>query len=106
IAVWYATFMPNRREALKAAPHLCTALVASSALASPAAPASEAKQRFLLIGLSGSENPARANFPFAWAAALHEAGPEVRIELAGEATVLMRSVVAANITPVGWPPLG
>jgi hypothetical protein len=36
---------------------------------------------------------------------LHEAGHEVRIELAGDATVLMRTVVAANMTPVGWPPL-
>jgi hypothetical protein len=31
-------------------------------------------------------------------------GNEVRIELAGDATVLMRSVVANNVTPVGWPP--
>ena len=63
------------------------------------------KQKFLLIGLCGSENPTRANFPFAWAAALHDAGHEVRIELAGDATVLMRSVVAEHSTPVGWPPI-
>jgi predicted peroxiredoxin len=67
--------------------------------------AKQAKQRYLLIGLCGSENPTRANFPFAWAAALHEAGHEVRIELAGDATVLMRSTVANSVTPVGWPPL-
>jgi predicted peroxiredoxin len=65
----------------------------------------EPKQRFLLIGLCGSENPTRANFPFAWGAALHEAGHEVRIELAGDATVLMRTIVAENVTPVGWPAL-
>jgi predicted peroxiredoxin len=69
------------------------------------AAAGESKQRFLLVGLCGSENPTRANFPFAWAAALHEAGHEVRIELAGDATVLMRTVVAANVNPVGWPPI-
>jgi len=63
----------------------------------------EPKQRFLLVGLCGSENPTRANFPFAWGAALHEAGHEVRIELAGDAVVLMRSTVAQNVTPVGWP---
>src|SRR5258708_30014702 len=97
--------MPTRREVSQ---HLCTALVASTAAtAEPLAVAApdEPKQRFLLIGLCGSENPTRANFPFAWGAALHEAGHEVRIDLAGEATVLMRTIVAANITPVGWPPL-
>jgi len=94
--------MPTRRQASK---HLCTALLASAAAAPEAAAADELKQRFLLIGLCGSENPTRANFPFTWGAALREAGHEVRIELAGDATVLMRTVVAANVTPVGWPPL-
>jgi len=46
----------------------------------------------------------RANFPFVWAAALREKGYEVRIELAGDATVLMRSAVSNSVTPVGWPP--
>ena len=72
------------------------------ALAQPATPEAAAGQRFLLIGLCGSENPTRANFPFAWAAALKHAGNEVRIELAGD--VLMRTAVANSITPVGWPP--
>jgi predicted peroxiredoxin len=90
--------MPTRREA---AQHLCTALLASTA----AAAADDPKQRFLLVGLCGSENPTRANFPFAWGVGLREAGHEVRIELAGDATVLMRTFVAANVTPVGWPPL-
>jgi len=94
--------MPTRREISQ---HLCTALLASTAATPAAAAANELKQRFLLVGLCGSENPTRANFPFAWGTALHEAGHEVRIELAGDATVLMRTVVAANITPVGWPPL-
>ena len=94
--------MPTRRDISQ---HLCTALIASATSAPSAAAANELKQRFLLVGLCGSENPTRANFPFAWGAALHEAGHEVRIELAGDATVLMRTVVAANVTPVGWPPL-
>ena len=32
-----------------------------------------APQKFLLIGLCGSENPTRSNFPFVWASALREA---------------------------------
>jgi len=60
--------------------------------------------KFLLVGLCGSENPTRANFPFVWAAALKEAGNDVRIELAGDATVLMRTPVSDSVTPVGWPP--
>src|SRR5260370_35050075 len=94
--------MPRRCEASQ---DLCPALLASAAAAPPAAAADEPKARFLLVGLCGSENPDRANFPFAWGAALREAGHEVRIELAGDATVLMRTVVAGNVTPVGWPPL-
>jgi predicted peroxiredoxin len=56
------------------------------------------------VGLCGSENPTRANFPFVWAAALKAAGNDVRIELAGDATVLMRTPVSDSVTPVGWPP--
>jgi len=55
--------------------------------------------------LSGSENPTRANFPFVWAVALREMGNEVLIELAGDATVLIRSVVVKNVSAVGWPPI-
>ena len=99
--------MTTRRTFLEKTAHVCAggmaAAAATSALAAtPPEPATG--QRFLLIGLSGSENPTRANFPFAWAAALKEAGNEVRIELAGDATVLMRTVVADNVLPVGWPP--
>src|SRR5882724_11552426 len=94
--------MPTRRQVSK---HLCTALLASTAAGQESSGAGGAKQRFLIIGLCGSENPTRANFPFSWGAALHEAGHEVRIELAGDSTVLMRTVVAANVIPVGWPPL-
>ena len=94
------------RSFLEKGAHLCggaDAGAASSSLALPPADAAEG-QRFLLIGLAGSENPTRANFPFVWAAALHDAGNEVRIELAGDATVLMRTAVSNSVTPVGWPP--
>src|SRR5882724_9010798 len=94
--------MPTRRQVSK---HLCTALLASTAAGQESSGAGGAKQRFLIVGLCGSENPTRANFPFAWGAALHEAGHEVRVELAGDATVLMRTTVAENVHPVGWPPL-
>jgi len=91
-----------RREFLKKGTHVCAAAVAgATGMYDLAAPE---RQKFLLIGLAGSENPTRANFPFVWAAALHEAGNEVRIELAGDATVLMRSAVSNSVTPVGWPP--
>ncbi len=99
--------MRNRRSMLKKAGHLCAAAVAGGALDSAArSPQADVSgsQRFLLVGLVGSENPTRANLPFVWAAALKEAGHEVRIELAGDATVLMRTPVPNSVTPVGWPP--
>ncbi|HJZ82757.1 MAG TPA: hypothetical protein VKD91_20500 [Pyrinomonadaceae bacterium] len=98
--------MPNRRSFLEKGSHLCAGAIAGAAMGSAATSAGQAAegQKFLLIGLVGSENPTRANFPFVWAAALRDAGNEVRLELAGDATVLMRTVVANNITPVGWPP--
>jgi hypothetical protein len=99
--------MTSRRQALANLVHSCAAAAAAATLPSIAvgAESSAEPQRFLLIGLCGSENPTRANFPFAWASALKEAGHEVRLELAGDATILMRTVVANNVTPVGWPPL-
>ena len=98
--------MPNRRSFLGKGAHLCAGAIAGTAMSVVAAPANENAegQKFLLIGLVGSENPTRANFPFVWATALREAGNEVRIELAGDATVLMRTAVSNSVTPVGWPP--
>jgi hypothetical protein len=99
--------MTSRRKAISALVHTCAATVVTGAIPAEtsASQAATTPQRFLLVGLCGSENPTRANFPFAWAAALKEAGNEVKLELAGDATVLMRTVVANNVTPVGWPPL-
>jgi hypothetical protein len=99
--------MPARRSFLAQGGHTCAAAMAAATL--PIAVAEgmsnpEPAQRFLLIGLVGSKNPTRANFPFAWANALKDAGHEVRIELAGDATVLMRTVVADHLMPVGLPP--
>jgi predicted peroxiredoxin len=74
------------------------------AAAQSAPPETQGAQKFLLVGLCGSENPMCANFPFVWATALKQAGNEVRIELAGDATVLMRTAVSNSGTPVGWPP--
>jgi hypothetical protein len=106
--------MPSRREFMTDASHACAGVVLGAAAVSGVAAAAGAEtkaaesadpaQRYLLVGLVGSENPTRANFPFVWAAALKTAGNEVRIELAGDATVLMRTAVADSVTPVGWPP--
>jgi predicted peroxiredoxin len=97
--------MASRRSFLKSTGHACAAfLIGGTLSAEQGAQTTVTGQKFLLIGLTGSENPTRANFPFVWSIALHEAGNEVKIELAGDATVLMRTVVANNITAVGWPP--
>ena len=98
--------MTNRRTFLEKGTHLCAGAIAGGITAAAGGPSANAaeSQKFLLIGLCGSENPTRANFPFVWAAALRGAGHDVRIELAGDATVLMRTVVSNNVTPVGWPP--
>lgn len=98
--------MSNRRSFLAESAHACAAAIAGGSATALAAPSGsqDEKQKFLLIGLVGSENPTRANFPFVWSAALREAGNDVRIELAGDATVLMRTAVSNSVTPVGWPP--
>jgi predicted peroxiredoxin len=96
--------MAERRQFLENATHACAGLLAAPILAKQGDAPSGDRQRFLLVGLNGSENPTRANFPFVWAVALREAGHDVRIELAGDATVLMRDPVADSVTPVGWPP--
>jgi hypothetical protein len=98
--------MKSRREVLGKGAHACLGAVAlgTAGGANVLAEEKAAPQRFLLVGLCGSENPTRANFPFVWAAALREAGNEVRIELAGDGTVMMRTPVSNSVTAVGWPP--
>ena len=66
--------MKSRREILGKGAHACLGAAALGAVGgSNALPAEEkvAPQKFLLVGLCGSENPTRANFPFVWAAALY-----------------------------------
>lgn len=98
--------MKSRRDVLEIGLHACLGALAVGALNSSDVQAQEqaSPQKFLLIGLCGSENPTRSNFPFVWAAALNQAGHEVKIELAGDGTVMMRTPVANNVTAVGWPP--
>jgi len=99
--------MSARRSVFKKAGHMCAAAIAAANTTSAldgSWPGDFRGDKFLLVGLCGSENPTRANFPFVWAAALKEAGNDVRIELAGDATVLMRTPVSDSVTPVGWPP--
>jgi len=62
-------------------------------------------QRFMLIGLTGPEDPTRASLLFAWANALAEAGHTVRLALAGEATRLMQPQVTDTLTAPGLPAL-
>lgn len=62
-------------------------------------------QRFMLIGLTGPEDPTRASLLFAWANALAEAGHTVRLDLAGEATLLIRSEVTDSLAAPGFPAL-
>ena len=96
----------NRRDVLNQSAHACLGVAALAAAGGASLMAQEkaAPQKFLLVGLCGSENPTRANFPFVWAAALREAGHDVRIELAGDGTVMVRTPVSNSVTAVGWPP--
>jgi len=98
--------MSDRRSFLLSAGHVCAGAMAGTAIAGAQSSSAESQSapKFLLIGLCGSENPTRANFPLVWATALKQAGNDVRIELAGDATVLMRTAVSNSVTPVGWPP--
>lgn len=98
--------MTKRRVFVRRSTHACAAAITASTTGSANLTVANTAegQKFLLVGLVGSENPTRANFPFVWAVALREVGNEVRIELAGDATVLMRTSVANSVTPVGWPP--
>jgi predicted peroxiredoxin len=62
--------------------------------------------KILMKSAWGSDDPTKAAFPFSHGLALTEAGHQVQIYLLGEATVLMRKVVADAVIPVGWPPVG
>jgi predicted peroxiredoxin len=53
----------------------------------------------------GSDDPTKAGLSFAWANGAISAGHKAQIVLAGDAAILMKSVVAGNVQPVGWDPL-
>jgi uncharacterized protein involved in oxidation of intracellular sulfur len=96
--------MPTRRDVLATGAHACTAAFAARAFPF-SLPARGDAQRFVLIGLAGPEDPTRASLLFAWANALAEAGHTVRLELAGEATLLLRLPATDTLTAPGLPAL-
>ena len=60
--------MANRRSFLEKSAHMCAGAIAGLSMTTATdAVASADTQKFLLVGLVGSENPTRANFPFVWA---------------------------------------
>jgi hypothetical protein len=58
--------MKKRRDFLEDSAHACAVAVAAGAtgLANPSTAEAAEGQKYLLVGLVGSENPTRANFPF------------------------------------------
>jgi len=61
--------------------------------------------KIIYVGTAGSDDPTRAAFPFQWALGALDAGHQAEIFLAGEATYLMKGVVAEAVLPVAMPPL-
>ena len=59
----------------------------------------------LYVSTYGSDDPTRATLPFVAALGAVEAGHKAEIFLAGEATNLMKDVIADQVHGVGWPPL-
>jgi uncharacterized protein involved in oxidation of intracellular sulfur len=53
----------------------------------------------------GTDDPTRATLPFLGALGALEAGHKAQILLQGEATYLMRDILADQIHGVGWPHL-
>jgi predicted peroxiredoxin len=88
----------TRLAQLAAFPFLATSLFEAQA--------SKKQLKILMKSAWGSDDPTKAAFPFSHGLALTEAGHQVQIFLLGEATVLMRKVVADAVTPVGWSPVG
>jgi uncharacterized protein involved in oxidation of intracellular sulfur len=57
----------------------------------------------LYVSTYGSDDPTRATLPFVAALGAVEAGHTPQIFLAGEATNLMKDVIAEQVHGVGWP---
>ena len=58
----------------------------------------------LFQGTHGSDDPTLAAMPFIGANGAIQAGHQASIVLIGEATGLMKDVIANAVTPVGFPP--
>ncbi|MBI4497117.1 MAG: hypothetical protein HY689_04360 [Chloroflexi bacterium] len=61
--------------------------------------------RYAVVSTHGTEDPTRAALPFVFANGAVEGGHQATIILLGDATLVMKDVIAENITPVGWPVL-
>lgn len=61
--------------------------------------------RLVFVGTNGSEDQTKAVLPFLNANGAVEAGHEPQVVLMGDAVILMKTVVADNVLPMGWPPL-
>lgn len=59
--------------------------------------------KILFVSTYGSDDPTRATLPFVAALGAIEAGHQAEIFLAGEATYLMKEVIADQVHGVGWP---
>ena len=61
--------------------------------------------KLVFVGTNGSEDQTKAVLPFLSANGAVEAGHEPQVVLMGDAVILMKTVVADNVLPMGWPPL-
>ena len=59
--------------------------------------------KILFISTNGSENPTKATLPLLLAKAAVEEGHEVKIALAGDATVNIRDSLIGSVQGVGFP---
>ena len=59
----------------------------------------------LYTGSFGSDDPTRASLPFVAALGAVDAGHQAQIALLGEATYLIKDVIAEHVTGVGFSPL-
>lgn len=61
--------------------------------------------KLLYVGTHGTDDPTRATFPFLMAKGAIEAGHEAGIILMGDAALLIKDSIAAQIQGYGVPPL-
>jgi predicted peroxiredoxin len=61
------------------------------------------KLHILMRSSWGTDEPTRASFVFSHGLALADAGHEVRIFLAHDATYLMRKATVDAVRAIGWP---